>query len=215
AGGAPWSARPARAGGGGGGGGGGAGARGGPGAPPAGRAGARPRLGHRGGCADERGAERHAKETSQTAHDPGEVVPETAHRVQQRSSGTVSRMGSRTVALAVLVVVLLAAPCAGAATVPPPTCGGTSAQPMYVEFSDGSVGFRDDVFRHAGLVLGSAGTKIPQTLRDGGAATFYWEMNLDVWVGTPSDPEDPESIEGSAETLYDRAVASTGCSTPW
>ena len=44
---------------------------------------------------------------------------------------------------------------------------------------------------------------------------MYWEMNLDVLVGTPSEPEDPAAIDSAAETLFDRAVSSSGCPTPW
>ena len=65
---------------------------------------------------------------------------------------------------------------------------GCPTTPVWVEFSDGSVTFRDDVFRRPGIVVGSAGARVPQVLREGGATTMYWEMNLDVLVGTPSEP---------------------------
>jgi hypothetical protein len=120
-------------------------------------------------------------------------------------------VGSRLVTIAALAAALL--PAAPAAAGP---CGLPDATPVYVEFADGSVTFRDDVFRHPGIVVGSAGSRVPQVLREGGATTMYWEMNLDVLVGTPAEPEDPATIVGAAETLYDRAVSSTGgCHTPW
>src|SRR5512134_125181 len=105
-------------------------------------------------------------------------------------------MGCRSATLAALAALVIGAPAAVAGP-----CGLPDEKPMWVEFSDGSVTFRDDVFRRPGLVLGSAGTRFPQVLREGGAATLYWEMNLDVLVGTPSDPEDPASIVPAAEAL--------------
>ena len=119
-------------------------------------------------------------------------------------------MGSRLAVIAVFAATLL--PAAPAVAGP---CGVPDDEPVWVEFSDGSVTFRDDVFRRPGLVLASAGARIPQTLREGGAATMYWEMNLDVLVGTPSEPEDPAAVDSAAETLFDRAVSSSGCPTPW
>jgi hypothetical protein len=119
-------------------------------------------------------------------------------------------MGSRLAVIAAFAATFLPAAPAVAGT-----CGVPDEKPVWVEFSDGSVLFRDDVFRHPGLVLASAGARIPQTLREGGAATMYWEMNLDVLVGTPSEPEDPATIDGAAESLFDRAVSSSGCPTPW
>ena len=64
------------------------------------------------------------------------------------------------------------------------------------------------------MVVTASGTVIPKSFRDKGAATTYFELHLPDLVGQPADPNDPASIDGTADTLYDKATASTGCATP-
>src|SRR3954453_11979735 len=61
----------------------------------------------------------------------------------------------------------------------------------FIEFSDGSVSFRNDVFRRPGLLLATQGTLIPSQLRAGGAQTVGWENPFATYVGTPASPADP------------------------
>ena len=94
-------------------------------------------------------------------------------------------------------------------------CGLPDAQPLWIEFSDGSVQFRNAVFGHAGVIAATKGTAVASALRKRGAETIYWEMNLERFVGTPTKPADPATVTGAADRLFDSAVASTGCETPW
>ncbi len=95
------------------------------------------------------------------------------------------------------------------------TCGLPDNQPLWIEFSDGSVQFRDAVFGHTGVIAATRGTAVAQSLRKRGAQTTYWEMNLEKFVGTPQAPVDPANVPAAADRLFDQAVASSGCSTPW
>jgi hypothetical protein len=93
-------------------------------------------------------------------------------------------------------------------------CGLPDATPLWVDYAESSVGFRDELFRRPGLVLASSGTTAPQALREGGAHTVYWQMKLTRIVGTPSEPADPATVAAEAAVLLDRAAASSGCATP-
>jgi hypothetical protein len=93
-------------------------------------------------------------------------------------------------------------------------CGLPDSKPLWVDYAESSVSFRDELFRRPGLVLASSGTSTPQTLREGGAQTVYWHMKLLRIVGTPSEPADPGMVEAGAAELFGRAAASSGCATP-
>src|SRR5215207_4397734 len=93
-------------------------------------------------------------------------------------------------------------------------CGLPDAKPLWVDYAESTVGFRDELFRRPGLVLASSGTTTPQSLRDGGAHTVYWQMKLMRFVGTPSEPADAGTVAAEAAELLDRAAASSGCATP-
>jgi hypothetical protein len=93
-------------------------------------------------------------------------------------------------------------------------CGLPDSKPIWVDYAESSVTFRDELFRRPGLVLASSGTTTPQTLREGGAQTVYWHMKLLRIVGTPSAPADPGTVAAGAEELFERAAASSGCATP-
>jgi hypothetical protein len=112
-------------------------------------------------------------------------------------------------ALAVLALVLRAAPAHAAA------CGLPDGT-LWVDFSDGSVQFRDQVFREPGLVLAASGSAGPLDLRNGGAQTIHWENNLTLSVGTPTAPADPASIQTAVKALLQKAITSSGgCTTPY
>jgi len=88
------------------------------------------------------------------------------------------------------------------------------AGPLPVEFSDGSVGFRQAVFARPGITVASTGTSVSKALRDAGASTGYWEMNLPSLVGTPSAPADPAAMDAIAAAEVQKAQASTACPNP-
>jgi hypothetical protein len=114
--------------------------------------------------------------------------------------------------LALLVCAAVQAVAAAPALAGP--CGLPDTRPLWVDYAEGSVGFRNEIFRRPGLVLASSGTSVPGELRSGGAHTVYWHMKLTRIVGTPSAPADPASIAAAAQALTTKAAESSGCATP-
>jgi hypothetical protein len=89
-------------------------------------------------------------------------------------------------------------------------------QPLWIEFGAGSVPPEvRAVFGRPGVVVSATGVPLPREYRARGAATTYFELNLPRYVGEPSTPEDPATVVPEADALYERAVASTECATPW
>lgn len=94
-------------------------------------------------------------------------------------------------------------------------CGLPDTQPWWIEFSDGSVSFRNEVFARAGVIAATqGGPTVPRRLRAGGAQTVFWQMRLSDLVGTTSAPKDPATIPAAADRLFTRAVAGSDCQTP-
>jgi hypothetical protein len=93
-------------------------------------------------------------------------------------------------------------------------CGLPDASPWWIDFADGSVAFRDSVFKHPGVIAASTGTQTPPSLRAGGAQTVYWYMHLDAIVGSPAAPAPAANIPAAAAQLLAAAQTSSGCSTP-
>jgi hypothetical protein len=94
-------------------------------------------------------------------------------------------------------------------------CGIPTTAPVWIDYAEGSVA--SDVralFAQPGVVVTASGTVIPKSFRDHGAATTYIELHLPTLVGQPSDPNDPASIDATADALFQRASVSTACSTP-
>ena len=120
-------------------------------------------------------------------------------------------MGSRAAlaAVAVCLGIAWAAPEADAAA-----CGLPDTTPLWIDYAEGSVPFRNEVFGRPGVIAATSGTRVPEELRRRGAQTIYWQMNIRNIVGRPSQPADPFSIPGQANVLFDRAAASSGCATP-
>ena len=85
----------------------------------------------------------------------------------------------------------------------------------FIEFSDGSVSFRNDIFRRPGLILATQGTTIPRQLQAGGAQTVSWENTFANYVGTPAKPANPATLPAAAATIMQRAVIpNNACATP-
>jgi hypothetical protein len=93
-------------------------------------------------------------------------------------------------------------------------CGLPDAAPLWIEYSEGSVTFRRQVFGRPGIIVASSGTVVPTGLRQAGAQTVYWHMRLSAIAGTTLDPADPAKVDAAASRLVDLAIASTGCQTP-
>jgi hypothetical protein len=113
----------------------------------------------------------------------------------------------------VIVLAALAAVLAAPAVARAAQCGLPEAKPLWVDFVDGSVPFRSE-FARPGVVVGTSGAGIPAAMRQLGAQTVYWEMNLPRYVGAPDAPAPADGVAAAADGLYDRAAASSACGTP-
>jgi hypothetical protein len=116
------------------------------------------------------------------------------------------------VASAALVAVLALSAPAALADPPCPVLAATG--PLPVEFSDGSVAFRQAVFGRPGVTVASTGVPVAKALRGAGAATGYWEMSLQSLVGTPGAPADPAGMDALAAAEVQKAQTSTACPNP-
>lgn len=93
-------------------------------------------------------------------------------------------------------------------------CGLSNAQPLWIDFADGSVPYWP-MFARPGVTAAAANFLFPPQIRALGAKTVYWEMYLRQRVGTPSNPKDPADVQDWADRIFYRAVASSACATPW
>ena len=94
-------------------------------------------------------------------------------------------------------------------------CGIPTAKPLWIEYGEGALPLDvRAVFARPGVVVATSGSLLPKTYREKGAKTVFFVLRLPQWVGTPTDPHDPGDIDAAAESVYDRAVNATGCSTP-
>ena len=93
-----------------------------------------------------------------------------------------------------LAVVLIAvAACVIGATQSSPAartaqCGLPDTKPLWLDYAEGSVSFRNDVFARPGVIAATSGVQNATDLRAGGAQTVYWWMKLNRLAGTPSAP---------------------------
>ncbi len=116
-------------------------------------------------------------------------------------------------ALAILATLLCAAAAPTGARAA--QCGLPDTKPLWIDFTDGTVPFGLQVFGRPGITIATPGIGLPPQFRQLGAGTVYWEMKLGLIVGTTTAPADPAVIPDKAQRLFDRAVASSGCSTPY
>ncbi len=94
-------------------------------------------------------------------------------------------------------------------------CGLPTAKPLWIEYGEGALPLDvRAVFARPGVVVATSGSALPKTYRDKGAKTVFFVLRLPQWVGTPTDPHDSVDIDASVESVYERAVTATGCSTP-
>lgn len=93
-------------------------------------------------------------------------------------------------------------------------CDLPDAQPLWIDYAEGTVPFRQSVFGKAGVIAATSGISVSPALRKGGAQTVYWEMKLGSLVGTTTSPADPALIDERANKLFAKAAAHSGCATP-
>ena len=93
-------------------------------------------------------------------------------------------------------------------------CGLPDTKPLWLDYAEGSVSFRNDVFARPGVIAATSGVQNATDLRAGGAQTVYWWMKLNKLAGTPSAPLDPATIPDAVADMFSKAVAATGCETP-
>jgi hypothetical protein len=87
-------------------------------------------------------------------------------------------------------------------------------RPLWIDFADGNVPYWP-MFARPGVIAAAANFIYPPRLREMGAKTVYWEMNLRLRVGIPTNPMRPELVEDWADRVFYRAVASSACARPW
>jgi hypothetical protein len=93
-------------------------------------------------------------------------------------------------------------------------CGLPETRPLWIEFADGSVPFRQALFGKLGVVVATNGVERAAEMRGLGAQTVYWHMFLKGLAGTPTAPNDPALVQERTLALIEKARASTGCDTP-
>jgi hypothetical protein len=96
-----------------------------------------------------------------------------------------------------------------------PTCAPLPAlKPVWIDFADGSVPFWQE-FAKPGIVAAASNQIFPPKLRAAGAQTVFWDMYLNNRIGQPSKPVDSATAFAKANRLFDAAVGSSACSTPY
>src|SRR2546421_3762519 len=87
-------------------------------------------------------------------------------------------------------------------------------KPVWIDFADGSVPFWQE-FAKPGVVAAASNQVFPPKLRAAGAQTVFWDMYLNKRRGQPTSLFDSATALAKANRLFDAAVASSACSTPF
>lgn len=111
---------------------------------------------------------------------------------------------------AAAALALLPGPAAAAAP-----CGLPDVQPAWVDYAEGTVSFRNEIFGRHDVIAATSGNFVAPDLRRHGAHTVFWEMRLGAQVGSTVAPRDPAAIDQVAQDLFAKAGASSACPTPW
>ena len=117
--------------------------------------------------------------------------------------------------LALLVIGGSAAVPGSVAAPGPQPCGLPNTTPLWIDYADGQVPFWQQIFAHPGIIAAASKLVVPPQLRAGGAQTVYFDLDFNKRVGTPSAPADQSLMTSRADSFYNAAVASTGCSEPY
>jgi hypothetical protein len=124
---------------------------------------------------------------------------------------------TRTLVVVLLTALALALPPNASAHHWSPTACGLPGLPLTVDYAEISVSPAiRDTFATArpARVLATSGLGLGRELREGGAHTVFWEMNLKRFVGNANAPADPATVAAAADRVYERAVVTTKCATP-
>ena len=115
---------------------------------------------------------------------------------------------------AIVLTVAMPAPSASAAANCLP-----DGSPLYIDYANSSVTFRNQVFMRPGLILTMDDLPTRQSdpaagFRQAGAVTTYWDEHLEKIVGTPGSPASSSEVAADAGTLIANAKQSSGCGNP-
>ena len=91
-------------------------------------------------------------------------------------------------------------------------CGLPDTKPLWIDYGAPQLGH---LFGRPGVIVAGSGDGYPAQMRARGAQTIHWDMYLNRRVGTPSNPANSAVLKERADRLYDFAVLTTGCQTPW
>jgi hypothetical protein len=94
------------------------------------------------------------------------------------------------------------------------SCGVPEAQPVWIDYVDGSVEFWHERFGQPGIVIATGGPGLGAEMRATGAATVHFDLYLRRRAGTPMAPMDRATVDKRADGLFDYAVQVTGCPNP-
>ena len=112
--------------------------------------------------------------------------------------------------LIALAAAALAAAAPGTATAG--VCGLPDTKPLWIDYGAPALGH---LFGRPGVIVAGSGEGYPAQMRSRGAQTIHWDNYLGRRVGTPSAPADPGVLKERADRVFDFAVLTTGCATPW
>lgn len=113
--------------------------------------------------------------------------------------------------------VLLAVAAAGLSQAPQASaaqCGLPNTKPLWIDYAERSVAFRDQLFGKTGIVAATSGIDVSSDLRTRGAQTIFFTLKLSSWVGTVASPADPATIPAAVDKLLAQARQASGCATP-
>jgi hypothetical protein len=103
----------------------------------------------------------------------------------------------------------LAAAPASASAAPCVVPGG---KPLWIDYGAPQL---EEIFGRPGVIVAGSGEGYPARMRARGATTVYFDLYLNRRVGTPSVPASPALLPQRARALFDFAVKTLGCETPW
>jgi hypothetical protein len=115
----------------------------------------------------------------------------------------------RALLIALAAAAALAATPAPAAAAP---CVLPDRKPLWIDYGAPQL---EGIFGRAGVIVAGSGEGYPARMRSLGATTIYFDLYLTRRVGTPSAPASPALLPQRAQALFDFAVKTLGCETPW
>lgn len=93
-------------------------------------------------------------------------------------------------------------------------CGLPDSAPLWIDYAEGSVSFRNEIFGKPGVIAATSGVANSEALRAAGAQTVNWWMKLNRVAGTPTKPTSSATVTAGIEEIFTKAVAASACETP-